>query len=78
MVAPGSPEPPGFASLAADDAEAVAGRIRDAMVPMPWEKTGPRPATVTCVGALPTRTRQSTGSHARSDGPTRICRGCRA
>src|SRR4029450_6533487 len=28
------------------DAEAVTGRIRDAMAPMPWEKLGPRPATV--------------------------------
>jgi hypothetical protein len=27
----------------------VAGRIRDAMVAMPWEKTGPRPATVTAL-----------------------------
>jgi CheY-like chemotaxis protein len=31
------------------DAEAVAGRIRDAMEPMPWEKIGPRPATVTAL-----------------------------
>jgi CheY-like chemotaxis protein len=31
------------------DAEAVAGRIRDAMTPMPWEKTGSRPATVTAL-----------------------------
>jgi CheY-like chemotaxis protein len=31
------------------DAEAVTGRIRDAMAPMPWEKIGPRPATVTAL-----------------------------
>jgi CheY-like chemotaxis protein len=31
------------------DAEAVAGRIRDAMAPRPWEKAGPRPATVTAL-----------------------------
>jgi CheY-like chemotaxis protein len=31
------------------DAEAVAGRIRDAMTPMPWEMIGSRPATVTAL-----------------------------
>jgi CheY-like chemotaxis protein len=31
------------------DAEAVAGRIRDAMAPVPWEQIGPRAATVTAL-----------------------------
>jgi CheY-like chemotaxis protein len=45
------------------DAEAVAGRIRDAMAPTPWENQAARPATVSALVRI--------NKHARIDGKPR-------